>query len=345
MTILYLYSELMGYQMPVFREYVASYNAKVHVVHWDHKKLTPYEPALIEGVTYYKRSAHTKKTLLTLAEELQPDVVYVSGWMDMDYLEICHSLKKKGVPVVLGLDTQWRGDIRQRLGRLYFKCFLKKKISHLWIAGTYQYEYARKLGFGKSEILFNCYSADVDLFSRSTEIKEKQYPHNFLFVGRFEKMKGIELLLATWEALDKKDWTLTLIGNGSLKDELTKRDAIIVKDFMQPEALSKEIDSAGCFVLPSLYEPWALVIHEFSAGGLPIIASDVCGAAPLFITPNYNGFIFESNNKEDLSQKMETIMNMTDKQLMAFSENSTVKSKNITPKITAATFVSVIASK
>ena len=56
MTILYLYSELMGYQIPVFKEYVTSYNAKVHVVHWNHKKLTPYVQTSIEGDTYYNRS-------------------------------------------------------------------------------------------------------------------------------------------------------------------------------------------------------------------------------------------------------------------------------------------------
>ena len=309
----------------------------------NHKKLTPYVPTSIEGVTYYNRSDFDKKKILALSKELKPDVVYVSGWMDGDYLEICHTLKKSGIPIVMGFDTQWRGDIRQRLGRLYFKWFLKKKIDYLWIAGIYQYEYASKLGFNKSEVLFNCYSADVELFSREIKNKKLHYPHNFLFVGRFEKIKGLELLIEAWNELNKKDWTLTLVGNGSLKEDLVKNDSIVVKDFMQPNQLSKEIDAAGCFVLPSLYEPWALVIHEFSAGGLPIIASNVCGAAPLFITPNYNGFVFKSGNKEDLLKKMESIINMTDEQLFEFSENSFLKSKNITPKITAATFVSVIS--
>ena len=345
MTILYLYSELMGYQLPVFREYVAGYNAKVHVVHWDHKKVSQYVPTSIEGVSYYKRSEYDKKALSALAEELKPDIVYVSGWMDKDYLQICHALKKKGIPIVAGCDAQWSGNLRQRLGRVYFKWFLKKNFDYLWIAGDYQYEYASKLGFQKSEILFNCYSADVDLFHRENIIKKLHYPHNFLFVGRFEKVKGLEMLLATWDTLQKRDWTLTFIGNGSLKEELEKRSNIIVKDFMQPEPLSHEIDKAGCFVLPSLYEPWALVIHEFAAGGVPIIASDVCGAAPLFITPNYNGFIFKSGDKEDLANKMERIMDMTDEQLLAFSDNSLLKSRSINPQITAATFTSVISVK
>jgi hypothetical protein len=31
--ILYLYSEIVGYNIPVFKEYVNNYNAEVHVVH------------------------------------------------------------------------------------------------------------------------------------------------------------------------------------------------------------------------------------------------------------------------------------------------------------------------
>lgn len=342
MTILYLYAELMGYQIPVFKEYVKKYNAKVHVVHWDKKKLTPYSPPIINDVSYYNRSDFNKATLLIFAQKLKPDVVYVSGWMDKDYIKVCSKLKKLGVPIVAGCDTQWRGDLRQKLGSIYFKYFLKKNYSHIWVAGPYQYEYARKLSFKKQEILFNCLSADVDLFYRETELKTHYYPHNFLYVGRFEKIKGLELLLETWDKLDKKDWTLTFIGNGSFKKELIERKNVIVKDFMQPEELSNEVDKAGCFILPSLYEPWALVIHEFSAGGLPIIASDACGAAPVFITPNYNGFIFKSGNIKDLTEKMEIMINMTDEQLVGFSKNSILKSKNITPEIAAATFISVI---
>lgn len=333
----------MGYQMPVFKEYVDKYNAKVHVVHWDKKKLTPYSPPNIDNVYYYKRSDYDKQTLLIFAQELNPDIVYVSGWMDKDYTMVCSKLKKLGIPIVAGCDTQWRGDLRQKLGRIYFKYFLKQSFSHIWVAGPYQYEYARKLGFKKQEIIFNCLSADVYLFNRGSELKTDYYPHNFLFVGRFESIKGIELLLKAWKTLDKKDWTLTFIGDGSFKTELLERKDVIVKNFMNPETLAAEVDHAGCFVLPSLYEPWALVIHEFTAGGLPIIASDACGAGPVFITPNYNGFIFKSGNIKDLTRKMESIVSMTDEQLISFSKNSLLKSKNITPEIAAASFLSVIS--
>ena len=67
LKILYLYSELVGYQIPIFETYVRDYNAQVHVISWDKNKLKPYNAPSIKGVTYYQRSKFSKKELLELS--------------------------------------------------------------------------------------------------------------------------------------------------------------------------------------------------------------------------------------------------------------------------------------
>ena len=52
MKILYLYSEIVGYLIPIFKEYVSSYNAEVHVIHWDKKKLKPYQPPKLDKIIF-----------------------------------------------------------------------------------------------------------------------------------------------------------------------------------------------------------------------------------------------------------------------------------------------------
>ena len=54
--------------------------------------------------------------------------------------------------------------------------------------------------------------------------------------------------------------------------------------------------SCGVFVLPSIYEPWALVLQEFAAAGLPILCSSICGASPHFVINNYNGYTFTAGD-------------------------------------------------
>jgi glycosyltransferase involved in cell wall biosynthesis len=342
MNILYLYAELMGYQMPVLKEYVIRHGAFVHVFHWDHKKLTPYKPEVIEGVSYYQRSKFDYISLLECCEKIKPDIIYVSGWMDKEYLKVARHFKIKGIPVVVGCDNQWKNTFRQILGSIYFRLFMRKFFSFIWVPGPYQYEYARRIGFKKKQILFHCYTADVELFHRAIP-PDSSYPHKFLFLGRFEEIKGVEMLAKAWNQIeDRKDWELTFIGNGSLNKKLEKYPNIELKEFISPSKLIDEIVKYGCLILPSIDEPYALVIHEAMAAGLPVIASDVCGAAPIFLINGYNGYTFEARNIEALKERLELVINFDNDHLIMLSKNSRARSEIITPKIAAASFMSAL---
>ena len=338
----------MGYQIPILKEYVTKYNAEVHVIHWDQKKLTPYKQPIEKNIFYYNRSEFSKKQLKEFVNNTKPDIVYISGWMDNGYLSAVRPLKKMGIPVVTGFDGIWRGTAKQRIASIIFPFIRKFIFSHAWVAGPYQYEFAKRLGFKNNEIIYNCYSADTEIFNHafkeSIELKKTKYPHRFLFVGRLESVKGIDILIQAWNKIreNKKDWELCIIGNGTLSSYLKSCSGVIVLNFMQSENLIKEIKKCGCFILPSRFEPWALVIHEFAAAGLPIICSDICGAAPMFVTSNYNGFIFESCNVSDLEQKMIKIINSNDNELLQMSENSHKVGQKITPELAAACFMSIL---
>ena len=348
MKILYLYSELMGYQIPVLKEYVTKYGAEVHFFHWDHKKMTPYTPPEIDNIFYYKRSEFSTSQLKKFVIKCNPDIVYISGWMDKGYLSVVMPLRKNGVPVVAGIDDMWWKTNRQRLASILFPAFRKLFFSHAWVAGPYQYEFAKRLGFRNFEIRFNSLSADIEIFNsafnKSIVKKKEKYPHRFIYVGRFEPVKGVDVLAKAWRNISdqKKDWELYIIGNGSLYDYLTSFSDLITLDFMQPEILVNEVEKSGCFVLPSRKEQWSLVLHEFSAAGLPIICSDICGAIPVFVTEKYNGYTFKSNNVNDLEKKMLKIINSTDEELIKMSENSHLVGQKITPQISAASFLSIL---
>ncbi|MEA5099161.1 MAG: glycosyltransferase family 4 protein [Bacteroidales bacterium] len=350
MKILYLYSEIMGYQMPILKQYVEKYNAEVHVIHWDHKKLTPYVPPIIENVLFYSRSKYNTKELVKFVSKLNPDIIYISGWMDKSYLAAVFQIRKRGIPVVTMFDDIWFKTLRQKIASLFFPYIKKYFFSHAWVAGPYQYEYAKRLGFKNTEIIHNSLSADLNLFNevyeRNINNKVKNIPHSFLYVGRFEDIKGVDILVKAWDNLKKseltKDWELTIIGNGSLKNQLSHYSSVQILDFMQPEQLREKIGEYGCFVLPSRKEQWSLVLHEFSAAGMPIICSDICGAAPYFVIPGFNGYTFRKCDVCDLQEKMLKIINLTDQQLLDMSFNSHNIGQKISPEISAASFMSIL---
>jgi glycosyltransferase involved in cell wall biosynthesis len=350
MKILYLYSEVLGYTMATIRELAESGN-ELHVVHWDHKKLTPYQAPALPNVIMYKRSGLSVSDLKILASNIRPAITVVSGWMDSGYMAVARQLRGEGAPVLMGVDNHWHGSLKQWLTVFLGSMgYFKKFYSHAWVSGPNQYEYVRRLGFAKNKILFDLYCADLRLFSRaytdSIANKEKHYPHRFLFVGRLEAVKGLDLLAQAWRILEKKrgDWELHLIGSGSLKSTLENSNGIFIQDFMQPEELVSVVSKAGCFVLPSRGEPWGVVVHEFAAAGLPIIASDVVGAASTFLIPGVNGFKFEANDPRALAKAMQKIMLLSDHELHAMAIASQSLSRRITPVTSAGSLLAALNS-
>jgi glycosyltransferase involved in cell wall biosynthesis len=353
MNIVYLYAELQPYVIVIFKEFLKHGNITVHAVSWDKNNLTPYIPPQIQNVYYYKRSKfRSSKELYNKVASLNPSIIYTSGWMDKMYMRVCMNIRKRlSIPVVAGSDTQWRGG-RQWLNVLAAPILHKKCFSHIQISGIWQYEYARRLGFSRHNILMHNLSADVGLFGKIDICsKEKDYPRRMLYMGRFSPEKGLPHLIEAWNSIgDKKSWILTLIGAGPDKEKIihnkiprrgTNKD-IEVLDFMDQESLSKYMQNAGCFILPSVFEPWALVLHEAAAGGLPILASKACGAAPYFVIDNYNGFTFEPKNHIALRHAIEKIITGSTESLIKMSHNSRKLSCRITPEIVAETFLSAV---
>ena len=355
MKILYLYSEVMGYNLPIFEHLMKHYGATVDVVHWNKNKLTPFVPNPASGVRYHERSAFTAQTLMEFSQGLAPDLVYISGWMDKGYLPVAQKLKSSGVPVVVGMDSQWTGSIRQHVGARLIQWFYKSRyFSYALVPGPMQYEYASRIGFKKSEILCNLLSGHWSLFSQAAQclhdVKNKNYPKNFLFVGRFVHSKGIDTLLQAFNIYRtqyKGDWSLTCVGNGPLAEliEQSKNqypDAILIKPFSSQAALVEQAQLAGAFVLPSREDPWGVVVHEFATAGLPLILSEFVGARPQFLIDQLNGHTFYDNSPQDLALQMHRIATRSTDDLVDMGMASAALAAHLNPAVSAASLMAAV---
>ena len=342
-TILILYSAFMPYNLIVVKELIQM-GCTVHIVRWT-KCNTPYVPSELPNVNYYDRNTFANvHSLLHKVREIKPDLIWVSGWIDKLYCRVVGLYRKEhDIPVVVGSDTQWRGG-KQWLN-VFFSPFRHRRwFSHIFVSGIWQYEYARKLGFDTNHILMHNLSADVSTFmSVDINLKQYHYPHKLLFIGRFVDVKGLSFLLDVWKSIpDRKGWTLTLVGNGPLRDTLNGFPDVEIKDFMSQEQLATEMQNSGAFILPSIFEPWALVLHEAAAGGLPILASNCCGAVPYFVLDNYNGRLFTPGNISSIREAIQLLITTSDEDLIRMSYKSRELSRRINPEIVAQTLLSVI---
>ncbi|MDD4689569.1 MAG: glycosyltransferase family 4 protein [Eubacteriales bacterium] len=320
----------------------AGYNV---FVFYNDKKQTPYIPPYKENIYYFKNSKYDTVQMVKKIEEINPLILVVCGWSSRKYLQVARHFKRNfKIPVVCAIDTQFLNKVKQYIGFLVSPFYLKTSFTHIWVPGVRQYEFARRLHYDNSHIILNSLSGNVDLFNfASIKNKKYEYPKCLLYVGRYNKVKGIDILLQAWDnILDKKGWTLKLVGNGPLKEKLLGHEFVEVLDFMEQKELTKLTENCGVFILPSIYEPWALVLQEFAAAGLPIVCSEACGASPHFVINGYNGYIFKTQNVDDLKSKIEKIMLLSDRTLYQMAERSRSLSNWVTPEKSVASLLSVI---
>ncbi|EKB49140.1 glycosyltransferase [Cecembia lonarensis] len=337
--VVFLYREIMPYNIPVIIELV-KLNAEILFVHDDVKKLTPYVPPILDGVEYFKKSDLNQRSLELLVHGFNPDIIYISDRTIAMYNKIGIVYNGK-IPVISGNDTPWYGG-KQWLNVVTSWFRHKRFFSHMLVAGIRQFEYAKKLGFANDKIIWPMYSADVKTFKQiPLGISRFEEAKDILFVGRFNKVKGINYLLDGWRQIENKNGAkLHLVGNGTYLDKLELPNDIVIHTFSNQEYLAELAFKCKAFILPSIFEPWGVVVHEFAAAGMPLIISDVCGASPHFLKNNYNGFSIKAHSSSDVQAALSKIFSLNPKQLSEMGKKSRELSQSISPKLVAAAILS-----
>ena len=331
--VFFLYTEVATYFTSCIEE--LSPAAEIHVIRYPVNKEAPFEfKNKDSSIKFYERNDYSYSDLLKLVNSINPDAIFCSGWIDKGYLKICKSYFSK-IPTVLCMDTKWNGNVKQRIGSIVSPFVISNKFSHAWVPGNTQKQSALKLGIKESKIKLGYYCADTNYFTNCyldfKEGKIQAYPKRLLYVGRYYDFKGITDLWAAFIALQTEqpnDWELWCLGTGDIKP--IEHDKIKHFGFVQPNELSKFIEQCGAFVLPSRFEPWAVVVHEFAAAGMPLILSSEVGAKELFLKKEENGFEFESRNISDLKDKLKKLFNLSNESLNLMSERSNVLSQQLT---------------
>jgi len=345
LKLLYLYREIMPYNLPVINVLVNE-GVEVMIVHDNLNKFTPFT-AQIKGVRgVYGLKTTTDRELWQLARQFSPDVIFISDSTIKIYNKIgLHFKEKHHIPVLSGCDTGWHGK-RQWFNVIFRKFRQRKWYTHMMISGLRQYEYARKLGFKKSEILWPLTTADTSFFETLEISKGRFKAKDFLYVGRFRKMKGIDFLLQAWSQIDHENGeTLHLVGSGHEFPKHLLSDSVVVHSFSSQEELLRIAEQCRGFILPSTFEPWGVVVQEFAAAGMPLIISDACGACPHFLINNYNGYQIRPSSVTDLVHAICKVKEMSPEDLYTFGSRSRQLSRSITPEMVAHNFLSVYEQK
>lgn len=110
------------------------------------------------------------------------------------------------------------------------------------------------------------------------------------------------------------DWDLLIVGDGPLRAELRAAVPPALADRVFWTGAVTESEKvfalqAACdaLVVPSDYEPWALVVNEAAAAGLAIVCTDVVGAAAELVRDGVNGATFPPGDAAALRTALRTV--------------------------------------
>ncbi|MGP8073388.1 MAG: glycosyltransferase family 4 protein [Thermoplasmata archaeon] len=130
-----------------------------------------------------------------------------------------------------------------------------------------------------------------------------------LFVGRlYPEQKGLIPLVRGFARTPRElDLRLRIVGEDwgglvpvlQLARELGVSDRVVATGALSRSDLLREYASADLFVLPSLFEPFGIVLLEAMAAGLPIVASRV-GGVPEVVQEGENALLVPPNAPDEL---------------------------------------------
>jgi glycosyltransferase involved in cell wall biosynthesis len=150
---------------------------------------------------------------------------------------------------------------------------------------------------------------DTRFFKARKQPKTKRATFEILWVGRFDPIKGVDVLLHAFaKAVSQNDHLrLSLVGYGYALGQYKKLTEVLgITKYVrflgkkEPRDLVSIYQSAHVFVLPSLAEGQPLTVLEAWACEIPVIVTNV-GDNNRLVKPGINGWLIKPENIKELS--------------------------------------------
>ncbi len=268
---------------------------------------------------------------IDILENHNTAAVIVNGYNDLGRIRVMRWCRRNSVPCFLWGDANICAErllppAKKKLKQAFIRHVLGY-VSGCFGCGRYGVEYWEHYGANPDTVFVSPYEPDytsiqqlsqeyVDSVARQHQLSSDR--RRLIFCGRLIPEKRPDLLVECFLALaaERPKWDLVMLGDGPLKQSLVDRvpqeltERVIWIPFTnKQDEVSALYRSCDALVLPSDYEPWALVINEGVAAGLAVVATNVVGAAVELVVDGDNGRLVPPDNQQTLT---EALLDVTD---------------------------------
>ncbi|MEJ2670844.1 MAG: glycosyltransferase family 4 protein [Deltaproteobacteria bacterium] len=258
------------------------------------------------------------------------DVLWVHGYNRWFHWLAMAWAKMRGLKVLVRdeatLISAPRHGLKRQAKKLFFLALRSLGDGFLAI-GTLNAKYYQSYGIKPERIFQVPYAVDNRFFREKAKEASRKRQHLrrelglepgrpiILFASKLSQIKrGSDLLEAylqmTPDSAQEPHPYLVFIGDGEQRQMLEARagtvkwTSIKFLGFKNQTELPRYYDLCDVLVLPSVFEPWGLVINEVMNAGRAVVVSDQVGCAPDLVKPGENGYVFKTGDVAGLRQAL-----------------------------------------
>jgi glycosyltransferase involved in cell wall biosynthesis len=278
----------------------------------------PFPDSGIVPGHYLRESYEYSKRILTAFKlNGKVDYIYAKGFTAWALLD----QKRKGVnfpPVGVNFHGyemfQQPGSLKTRLEQYLLKGPVRFLVTHadqVFSYGGKITSIIRSLGVSREKIIEIPTGIDSSWLNEGALRTGKE--RRFIFVGRYERRKGIEELNEVLKRLHEYKFQFEFVGPIPQSRQITMPGISYTGNITDPETMRSILCKADVLVCPSHSEGMPNVILEGMACGLAIIGTDV-GAVQAMVGES-NGWLIRPHSEDDLFEAIRDALTISPERL------------------------------
>jgi glycosyltransferase involved in cell wall biosynthesis len=303
---------------------------------WDIPLLGGYDHEFLPALGSRDRVSMWRPFNYGLGERLRVgrfQILWIHGYMRAFNLAAAAVAKRLGIKVLIRDEatriSARRGAIRRIIKRA-FLAGLGRLCDGFLAIGSLNREYYRWYGISTDRIFDVPYSVDNEFFESRARVAARSRTRLraalelngdgpvILNVAKMTARKRARDLLDAYAKLSpdsraEPNASLVFVGDGEKRAELEGRAAALgwnsirFAGAINQTQLPAYYDLCDIFVLPSIREPWGLVVNEAMSAGCAVVVSDEVGCGPDLVRHGQNGYTFRAGDIDQLAHALKLL--------------------------------------
>lgn len=307
-------------------------------------------PGILRQVRLMWNNPEARHRLRREVEDLEPDVLLLHNLVPVASFGMYEEVKRLGLPVIQYIHNfrpfspsgtmYYRGEVRddamrgvrwrEVLGRAWEDSFLKTGLMAYYLKRLDKSGWLKSLThwIAVSDFMRDRFIEGGIEPSRITTLRhcwflgESNPPcfdgDYYLFLGRLVSEKGIEVIVKTWDRLEKelgdKCPKLVIAGTGPMERELLHRvagrDKVEVVGFVSGEAKARYLRGSRAVLAPSLWwEPLGLIVYDAYEYSKPVLAAESGGLTET-VKAGEGGLLHPPGDHQKLAEQIKALEQM-----------------------------------